>query len=175
MTAPRRGYSVVEMLVVLLILGLLVPGLATALEKGLTMLSRTRSALTAPQLNTACLQLRADLESAAEVGPGGGGWTRGPLVLELPGGDTIRYEVRAGALLRTARGARAPEEARTSARTRVVARPATALIWSQPGPRLIAVEITAPVPVELAGGRTRPASTTLVCALRGAVREVPSW
>ncbi len=167
----RRGFSLSELLVVVGLLAVLLPGFLAVLDRGFRALAETATVQTTPQLSAPCRQLRNDLESAVRVVSGVKGWSQAPLVLELPGGTLIRYQVRDGALVRTVTS----ERERDRAGERIVVRPVSRMFWNRPDPRLVAVEITVQGSRTSVGKPVQPAATTVVCALRGAGKEVPSW
>lgn len=172
MKRRARGYSLTETLLSVAILGLATGALHDVLVQGMTSVARTRAAETAPQLDLAWLQVRRDVQAAVAAHPGGESWDDGPLALTLPGGRTIRFALRGGALVRE-ESAEAGEGAN---RRRVLARPVRAFRWRCPAAGLVEVELT-PARAFDAGSAAPapPRAASVLAALRGAGRPGGGW
>lgn len=172
MKRSRRGFTLAETLVSLAILGITMGALYDLLRAGMQSVARTRSAEMTPQLDTAWLQVRDDVQSAGSVPSGGETWSDGPLDLRLPGGRTIRLGLRKGALVREERTGPVAH----SPISRVLARPVRSFRWRCPGEGLVEVELT---PATAFDGDTMgavaPRASTVLCALRGAGRPAGAW
>lgn len=172
MNRARRGYSLVEMLVVVAVVGLVSFTLQDVLLSGMRSIARTRAAETVPQLDTTWLSLRRDLQSAAAPPAPRGAWVEAPLELPLPGGATVRLLLRNGALVR--------EEGRAGEaeplRRRVLARPVRSFRWRVPDDGLVEVELTPAREWDASAGRPlSPRPSSLLCATRGSGRAGGAW
>lgn len=168
----KRGFSLTEILVSLAILGLTLAGIYDVLRQGMQSVARTRSAETTPQLDTAWLQVRRDVQAAVVASAGGEAWGSEPLDLQLPGGRTIRLALRDGALVREER-----EGHRAGALLlRVLARPVRAFRWRRPADGLLEVELTPARAFDPNTVKTiPPRAATVLCAMRGAGRPAGGW
>ena len=172
MNRSRRGYSLVEMLVVVAVFGMVSVTLQEVLQSGMRAIARTRAAEATPHLDTASLAVRRDVQSALALPAGDGNWVDTPLELTLPGGTTVRLLLRKGALVRQ-------EQAAGSARpfrSRVLARPMKGFRWPVPAQGLVEVQLTpARAWDAYAGKPVPPRISSLLCATRGSGRPGGGW
>jgi prepilin-type N-terminal cleavage/methylation domain-containing protein len=172
MSDSRRGYSLVEMLVVVAIIGTIIGALHDVLFQGMQAVARTRVAEMSPQLDTAWLAVRRDLQASVAPPRNGDGWSESPLELALPGGATVRLALRSGALVREEQ----PSGAGLPARSRVLARPVRAFRWRVPAEGLIEVELAPARAWDAFAARVAPPrASSLLCATRGSGRNGGGW
>lgn len=99
----QGGFSVLEMVVVLAVVGVSLFLAAGLLQEARTLISATGAELTNPLTGLATDRLRADLQAAAPVPslpPSLDGWSTDPLLLRGTAGCSIVYERDGRALLR---------------------------------------------------------------------------
>lgn len=172
MRSCRRGFTLTETLVSVAILGITMGFLYDVLHQGMQSIARTRSAEWTPQLDTAWLQVRKDVQAAGSVPAAGKAWVETPLDLKLPGDRTIRLALRGGALVREERSG----TGESSPVFRVLARPVRAFRWRCPERGLVEVELTPSLSFDADVVRAvAPRASTVLCALRGAGRSAGDW
>jgi prepilin-type N-terminal cleavage/methylation domain-containing protein len=172
MNRRRRGYSLVEMLTAVAILGVAMGTLDGLLRQGMKAVVSTRAAEMTPQLDTAWLVVRRDVQAATAAPRGGEAWVGSALDLGLSGGRTVRLALRNGALVREERTAGTDE----TVRSRVLARPVRSFRWRVPAEGLVEVELTPARAYDADAARAAsPAASTVLCAIRGAGLRGGGW
>jgi prepilin-type N-terminal cleavage/methylation domain-containing protein len=100
MRRRQRGFSLVEMLVVIVLLGLIMVAALPVLDELIRSLGQSGAALAAGDFGSAAVRLRQDVHGAQAVGAVAADWTSLPLELRLSDGSTARYELSGQMLVR---------------------------------------------------------------------------
>ncbi len=175
----QGGFSLLEMVVVLAVVGVSLFLAAGLLQEAQTLISATGAELTSPVAGLASDRLRTDLQASEPVGPFPPsllfGWSTEPLSLRRAGGSSIVYERDGRKLLR-----RLLDEEGTEAGVEILLRDVVQWRWRASAPNLVEIDLAyhraSPASRwRLDGGPGKPAPELaverLLLALRGGGRE----
>lgn len=138
-TRRQRGFTLIEMVVVLAIVGVSLFLAAALLQEAQTLITATGAELDSPLSGLATDRLRADLQAAAAVGAPSLDWSSGPLLLAPgpAGGPTVVYTREGKALVR-----RLLDADGTESGYEVWIRSLAEWRWRSPGLQMVEVDLS---------------------------------